>query len=57
MTNIILPGLPQYNEGMLFLVASDHKYGYWVHVQLDTLVIDHLIVIMTTEELQQADET
>ena len=25
--NLIIPGLPQYNEHLLFLVVSDHKYG------------------------------
>ena len=37
--NIIIPGLPQYNEDVF--VVSDHKYGEWVPVQLDTLLIDH----------------
>ena len=53
-TNLIISDLTQYNEDVLFLVVSDHKYGEWVPVQLGTLVIDPLVVIMTLEELQQA---
>ena len=54
--NLIIPGLSQYNEDVLFLVVSVHKYGEWVPAQLSTLVIDHLVVTMTTEELQQTGE-
>ena len=32
--NLIIPGLPQYNEDMLFLVISDNKYGEMVPVQI-----------------------
>ena len=45
--NLIIPGLPQYNEDVLFLVVSDNKYGERVPVQLGTLVIDHLVATMT----------
>ena len=55
--NLIIPGLPQYKEDVLFLVVSDHKYGEWVPVQLGTVVIDQSVVTITTEELQQASET
>ena len=40
--NLIIPGLPQYNEDVLFLVVSDHQYGEQVPVQLGILVIDPL---------------
>ena len=55
--NLIIPDLSQYNEYLLFMVVSDHKYGEWVPEQLGTLVIDNLVVTMTTEELQQPGET
>ena len=42
---------------MLFLVIADHKFGGRVPVQIDTQVIDHLVVTMTEEELQQAGDT
>ena len=42
---------------MLFLVVLDHKYGEWVAVQLGTMVIDHLVTTMTTEELQEDGES
>ena len=53
----IIPGLPQYNEDILLLAVLDHKYREQVPVQLGKLVIDHLVLTMTTEELQQTDET
>ena len=34
--NLTIPDLPQYNEDILFLVISDHKYGERVHVQIGT---------------------
>ena len=52
--NLIIQDLPRYNEDVLFLVISDNKYGERVPVQIGTLVIDHLVVTMTVEELQQA---
>ena len=52
--NLTVPGLPQYNEDVLFLVILDHKYGQRVSVQIGTKVIDHLVVTMTREEFQQA---
>ena len=52
-TWLIISGLHQYNEDVLFLVVLGHKYGEWVPVQLGTLVIDQLVVIVTSEELQQ----
>ena len=42
---------------MLLLVVSDHKYGKRVPVLIGTQVIDHLVVTITREELQQAGET
>ena len=42
---------------MLFLVVLDNKYGEKVTVQIGTKVIDHLVVIITKKELQQAGET
>ena len=48
--NFIIPGLPQYNEDMSFLVTLGNKYGERELVQLGTLVIDHLIVTMTKED-------
>ena len=44
---LTVPGLPQYNEDMLFLVAPDHKYGEGVPVSIGTQVIDHLAMTMT----------
>ena len=55
--NFITQGLPQYNEDILFLVILDKKYGERVPVQLGTLVIDHLVMTMTMEELQQVGDT
>ena len=55
--NHTIPGLPQYNEDLLFLVVPDHKYGQRVHVQIGTLVIDHLVMTITKEELQWAGDT
>ena len=37
---------------MLFLVISDNKYGERVPAQIGTLVIDHLVMTMTADELQ-----
>ena len=42
---------------MSFLGILDHKYWERVPVQISTQVIDHLIVTMTGEELQQAGDT
>ena len=42
---------------MLFLVSLVNKYGERVPLQLGTLVLDHLVVTMTMEELQQARDT
>ena len=42
---------------MTFLVITDHKYREGVPVQIGTQVIDHLAVIMTKKDLQQAGET
>ena len=55
--NLTIQGLPRYNEGVLFLVALDHKYWKRVPIQIGTQVIDHLVVTMTKKELQQAWET
>ena len=52
VVNLIIPGLPQHKEDVLFLIILDNKYGERVPVQLGTLVIDHLVVTMTMEELQ-----
>ena len=42
---------------MVFLVISDNKCGEQVPLQLGTLVTDHLVMTMTSEERQQAGET
>ena len=55
--NLIVPGLPQYKEDVLFLVILDNKYGERVPEQLGILVIDHLVVTMTVEALQQDGDT
>ena len=55
--NLITPGLPWYNEDVLFLVILDNKYGERVPIQISTLVTDHLVMTMTTEEVQQAGDT
>ena len=39
------------------MVVLDHKYGDWVPVQLGTLILEQLVVTMTTEKIQQAGET
>ena len=44
---LTIPGLPWYNEDVLFLVIPDHKYGERVPVQIGTQVIDHLVMTMT----------
>ena len=55
--NLIIPGLPWYNEDVLFLVILDHKYVEGVPVQLGNLVTDHSVVTVISEELQHAGET
>ena len=40
-----------------FLVILGNKYGKRVPIQIGTLVIDHLVSVMTMEELQQAGDT
>ena len=55
--NRTIPDLPQYNEDVLCLVISDHKYGERAPVQIGTQVIDYLVVIMNETELQQDRET
>ena len=42
---------------MLILVILDHKYEERVPVQIDTQVIEHLVVTMTKKKLQQAGDT
>ena len=37
--NLTIPDLPQCNEGVLFIVVLDHKYGERVTVQIGTQVI------------------
>ena len=54
--NLTIPDLPWYNEDVLFLVISDHKYGKRVPVQIGTQVIDHFIATLTKKELQQAGD-
>ena len=49
--NLTKPGLPQYNEDLLFLVFQDHKYGKRVPAQIGTEAIDHLVMTITKEEL------
>ena len=49
--NLIIPGFHQYNDDVLLLIVSHHNYGEWVPVQLGSLVIDHLVVTMTTEKI------
>ena len=53
---LTMQDLPQFNEDMLYLLISDHKYGERVPVQIGAQVIDHLILTMTEKELQQAEE-
>ena len=55
--NLLIPDLIQYTEDMLFFVISDNKYIERVPVQLGTLVVDHLVVTMIMEELQQVGDT
>ena len=55
--NLIIPGLPQYNEDVLFFVILDTKYGERVPLQKGTPVIDHLVMTMNAQELQQAGYT
>ena len=45
-TNLILPGLPRYNEDMFIPVILDKKYGKRVSVQISTLVIHHFVTTM-----------
>ena len=54
---LTIPDLPQYNEDVLFLVVSNHKYGERVLVQIGSQVIEYLVVTITEKELQQAGET
>ena len=55
--NLIIPGLPQYNEDVLCMVILDNKYQERVPVQIGTLVIDHLVMTITVDELQQPVDT
>ena len=57
MITLLYQAYPQYNGDVLFLVVLNHKYGEQAPLWLGTLVIHHLVVTMTTEELQQAGET
>ena len=50
-----IPGLPRYNEGMVFLVVLDHKYGESVPVQIGTQVMYHLVVTMTQKEVNMLE--
>ena len=52
-----MPDLPWYNEDMLLLVVSNHKYGNKVSVQIATQIIDQLVATKTKKELQKAGET
>ena len=54
---LTIPGLAWYNKDMLFLVIPDHKYEERVLVEIGTKVIDHLVMIMTKEEFQEAGDT
>ena len=44
---LTIPDLPQYNEDILFLIVSNHKYGDRVLEQIGTQVVDQFIVTMT----------
>ena len=55
--NLSIQGLTQYNEDVLFLAILDHKYWKKVPVLIGTYVIDHLVMNMTKEELQQTRDT
>ena len=55
--NLIIPGLPKYNEDVLFLDVFDNKYGKRVPEQIGTLFIDHLVATITIEKLQQDGDT
>ena len=46
-----------YNEDVSFLVVSDNKYKKRVPVEIGILLIDHLVMSMTVEELQLASGT
>ena len=50
--NLTIPDLPWYNEDVLFLVISEHKYGKRVPVQIGMQVIDPLVSTMTKKGLQ-----
>ena len=50
--NLLIPDLPQYNEDIV-----DNKYGMRVPIQIGTLVIEHLLLVLAMEGLQQADDT
>ena len=51
--NLTIPDLSQYNEEVLFLVVSNHKYGDRVLVQIGIKVIDLWVATMTKREMQQ----
>ena len=55
--NLIIPGLPQHNEDILFLVILDNKYGERVPIQIGNLVIDNVVRTMTMAELQHVGTT
>ena len=49
--NLIIPGLPLYNEDVLY------SWPLSWPVQIGTLVIDHLVMTKVVEELQHARDT
>ena len=55
--NLIITDLLWYNEDVLYLVVSNHKYGDKVLVQIGTLATDQLVATIAKKELQEARET
>ena len=55
--NLTIPYLPWYNDDVLFLVVSNHKYRDRDPVQIGTQVIDQLVAAMAKKQLQEARET
>ena len=51
-----IPNVAMYDEDCLMLVTDDSHYGRRVPIQVGTLHIDHILDLMTAEELDRLNK-
>ena len=51
-----IPDVATYDENCLVLVIDDSHYGRRVPIQVGTIYIDHILHLMTSEELDRLNK-